>query len=430
MASPLIPFPGNADTSVVKQGKYRTARGEDGQFTISVVIETDDGVRSYPSTSSHPELVRMVNGIKSATGAPEGGQFYINEWHQVIVPTAAEKDVFYYAGEYRSEIVLGLNGQEFSGRPHDDDGNLLKPGDAWVGRPRPGMRYTLAAGGADIYYTKKLGPGMEQRVKLSKIVGDALARVTARKIALVRGNAGGSFYVNEHRAIFGPGSKEDGYAFVFIGILKDSDGWFPKPEPEGAVLQEKDEPQEFAQAAHETAAEEASPASVVAQTFEPRERRLEINDGDKGHSFDSLFAVYLAGTEEVILEDPYMSRPHQVANLLRFCELIVRLGSTKKIMLLTRELSDDSYGRIESIKRSLQANGVEFVMERSDSLHDRRVRTDHGWEINLGRGLDIYKRPEDWASIGVHDFALRPCHQTTIVFHRLGAAEAANRRAG
>jgi len=424
MSAPLIPFPGNTDTSVVKQGKYRTARGEDGQFTVSVVIETDDGIRSYPSTSAHPELVRMVNGIKSATGAPEGGQFYINEWNQVIVPTAAQKDVFYYAGEYRAEIVLGLNGQEFSGRPHDDDGNLLKPGDVWVGRPRPGMRYTLAAGGADIYYTKKLGPGMEQRVKLSKIVGDALARVTARKIALVRGNAGGSFYVNEHRAIFGPGPKEDGYAFVFIGILKDSDGWFPKPAIEGVSAEESESQPEPAGVFESTDETEGDGSTVVEQTFEPKERRLEIADGEKGHSFDILFAVYLAGAKEVTLEDPYMVRPHQAANLLRFCELIVRLGNATKITLVTRETSDDTYARIENIKRSLHANGVEFAMNLSPSLHDRRIRTDHGWEINLGRGLDMYKRPEDWASIGVHDFALRPCHQTTIVFHRLGAAGA------
>ena len=424
MSAPLIPFPGNTDTSVVKQGKYRTARGEDGQFTISVVIETDDGIRSYPSTSAHAELVRMVNGIKSATGAPEGGQFYINEWQQVIVPTAAEKDVFYYAGEYRAEIVLGLNGQEFSGRPHDDDGNLLKPGDVWVGRPRPGMRYTLAAGGADIYYTKKLGPGMEQRVKLSRIVGDALARVTARKIALVRGNAGGSFYINEHRAIFGPGPKEDGYAFVFIGILKDSDGWFPKPAIDGVLAEESEPEPEAAEACEPIAGVEPDSETVVEQTFEPKERRLEIADGEKGHSFDSLFAVYLAGAKEIALEDPYMVRPHQAANLLRFCELIVRLGSATKITLVTRETSDDTYARIENIKRSLHANGVEFTMNLSPSLHDRRIRTDHGWEINLGRGLDMYKRPEDWASIGVFDFALRPCHQTTIIFHRLGSAVA------
>jgi hypothetical protein len=34
----------------------------------------------------------------------------------------------------------------------------------------------------------------------------------------------------------------------------------------------------------------------------------------------------------------------------------------------------------------------------------------------------LNKRPDDWASIGVSDFALRPCHQTTIIFHRLIAA--------
>jgi ATP-dependent Lon protease len=129
----------------------------------------------------------------------------------------------------------------------------------------------------------------------------------------------------------------------------------------------------------------------------------------------------LLGARHIIIEDPFMSRPHQVANLLRLCELLVKLASVKEVTLITRELSDESTGRIESLKRSLVGHGIYLQTEVSSTLHDRRIKTDHGWEINLGRGLDMYKRPDDWASIGVSDFALRPCHQTTIIFHRLGA---------
>lgn len=84
---------------------------------------------------------------------------------------------------------------------------------------------------------------------------------------------------------------------------------------------------------------------------------------------------------------------------------------------------------METIKRSLVSYNVDLVYANSDTLHDRQISTDTGWEISLGRGLDIYKRPDDWLAIGATDFALRPCFQTTIIFHRLGQSCAAKQAA-
>ena len=95
----------------------------------------------------------------------------------------------------------------------------------------------------------------------------------------------------------------------------------------------------------------------------------------------------------------------------------------------TKEITDDSRGRLETIRRSLKGYGVEFTYEASNTLHDRQIVTDTGWEISLGRGLDIYKRPEDFLAVGATDFALRPCYQTTIHFHRLGNGQAVGRTA-
>lgn len=416
MSTPPIPFGGNTSTSVVRQGKYRISHA-DGGFHISVIIETDDGIRSYPSTNKHPDLVAMVNAVKTTVGGAEAGQFYINEWEQVIVPAGTVSVGYFFAGEYHNPIILGLEGEEFSGRPHDDEGNLLKPGDPWLGRPRPGMRYVLKAGGADIEYFVHLSPGRERRVLLSNIIGPTKARLTARKIAAIRGNQGGSFYINEYRAIFGPTQTEDGYAYIFIGVLTDGDAWFPKWCSEIEKV-----PTDLAGTdPRPVLTVQPGAKEAATQQFIPTERRLEICDGDMGNSFENLFAAHFAGARHIIIEDPFMSRPHQVANLLRLCELLVKLASVKEVTLITRELSDESTGRIESLKRSLVGHGIHLQTEVSSTLHDRRIKTDHGWEINLGRGLDMYKRPDDWASIGVSDFALRPCHQTTIIFHRLGA---------
>src|SRR5882757_9573870 len=106
MTTPLIPYGGNTNTSVVKQGKYRVVRHQDG-FAVEVVIETPDSIRSYPTSREHPQLVEMVNKVKITPDGREGGPFYINEWQQVIVPVGNPVQYF-YAGEYLDHIVLAL----------------------------------------------------------------------------------------------------------------------------------------------------------------------------------------------------------------------------------------------------------------------------------------------------------------------------------
>lgn len=41
-----------------------------------------------------------------------------------------------------------------------------------------------------------------------------------------------------------------------------------------------------------------------------------------------------------------------------------------------------------------------------------------GWIIKIGRGLDMYKPPENKFTLGMYDLDMRPCHQTTVdIFH-------------
>ena len=113
MAYTPIPYMWNRTTSVVKQGKYRISM-KSREPVVEVLIETADDMRIYPSSKAHPQLVEMVNAVKTAAGLAEGGQFYINEYRQVIVPATnflGDDGVdYFYAGEYRSDIILALDG--------------------------------------------------------------------------------------------------------------------------------------------------------------------------------------------------------------------------------------------------------------------------------------------------------------------------------
>ncbi|MGB9863612.1 MAG: hypothetical protein ACPLPQ_07385 [Candidatus Saccharicenans sp.] len=218
-------FNGNRPQSVSKDAKY-SVRLVNNKPMVTIVYETADGERWYPSTDAHPKLVEMVNNAKiEITGKPFGS-FYINEYHQVIIPAVGTSDYF-LVGEYSEHIRFEFEGKIISGEPIDFDGRPLKPGDVWVG-PRAGIPYILEAGGDDIRYEYRPRPFVEKRVRLSQAIGKERATQVAHMIRSVKGFSGGRFYVNEFHAIFAPKNTADGLKYLYIGQI-DLGQWFPKP---------------------------------------------------------------------------------------------------------------------------------------------------------------------------------------------------------
>jgi ATP-dependent Lon protease len=57
---------------------------------------------------------------------------------------------------------------------------------------------------------------------------------------------------------------------------------------------------------------------------------------------------------------------------------------------------------------------VTLQIKKNPSMHDREVRFSNGWKVKIGRGFDIYQKPEDWLAIGANDLDLRPCLETNV----------------
>jgi ATP-dependent Lon protease len=97
---------------------------------------------------------------------------------------------------------------------------------------------------------------------------------------------------------------------------------------------------------------------------------------------------------------------------------VVRLGAPQKIKLTTRFDSDeertDSMAKLQSIADSLKLYEVELEVKENPAMHDREIHFSNGWMIKIGRGFDIYQRPDDWFQLGVNDLDLRPCLETTV----------------
>ena len=218
-------YRGNCPANVAKDAKYTVRSGKTGPV-VALTFNTGDDERWYMTTESHPELVAMVNAVKTAHGSAPNGSFYINEYNQVIVPVVGSSDYF-LAGTYDNRLRFEFEGKTLSGEPFDWEGNPLSPGAAWTG-PHPGIPYVLAAGGADIYYDCIPRPNVTKRVKLSKAVDPPTANEVAGMIREHKGYSGGRFYVNEFRSIFAPIQEGYDWQYIYVGEL-DLSKWFPKP---------------------------------------------------------------------------------------------------------------------------------------------------------------------------------------------------------
>ena len=151
---PTFPeFNGNRPGNVRKTAKYTIRSGRGGPV-VAIVYEAEDDERWHPTTDDHPGLVQMVNEVKSIYSEALNGSFYINEYHQVIVPVAGD-DKYYLAGHYEKPLRFDFEGKVISGEPLDLDGNPISAGSVWRG-PHAGIPY---GGGSRRAETSKCGTG-------------------------------------------------------------------------------------------------------------------------------------------------------------------------------------------------------------------------------------------------------------------------------
>lgn len=173
---------------------------------------------------------------------------------------------------------------------------------------------------------------------------------------------------------------------------------------------------------------EATPASANEIEVQPvapielKDRHFTIRYGDTGYSYRSIFGEYLAGAKKLVVEDPYIRRDHQIRNFLQLCELAVEVGTIKTIELVTAAehpaQQAEASAKLDEIKEALADSDVAFSYRFDEKIHDREIRTDTGWHIQLGRGLDIYQGPITRLRLGATNYDLRPCMETKVNIYR------------
>eukprot|EP00042_Codosiga_hollandica_P032000 m.198211 g.198211 ORF g.198211 m.198211 type:complete len:245 (+) comp53783_c0_seq1:383-1117(+) len=147
------------------------------------------------------------------------------------------------------------------------------------------------------------------------------------------------------------------------------------------------------------------------------QKSIAIQDGQAGFSYLAVFDAYMRTAKEVTIRDPYLRRPHQIHNLVRFCELCLK-RDVRQIKVITGAddgaAGQEQLERLAELKASLSLHSIAFSFSFDPTLHDRDVQFDNGWVVRLGRGLDYFKRVEGTFVLGFHDMDLRPCHAVNI----------------
>ena len=114
-------------------------------------------------------------------------------------------------------------------------------------------------------------------------------------------------------------------------------------------------------------------------------------------------------------------------DLLELKELAKSAG-TDPVYVVTgsRKRPDPKYfvgkGKLDELKTGLSRDHIDFNYAFNENLHDRWIETDTGWRIILGRGLDIFQKPDDKFTLGFLDQTKRKCKATTINYTRLKEA--------
>ncbi len=151
--------------------------------------------------------------------------------------------------------------------------------------------------------------------------------------------------------------------------------------------------------APEATAAQAPPVEQVIP--EPRlfEGHRDFQENQRGVSYETLLLPYLRGATTITIIDPYIRLPHQGRNLV---DLLALLASAKDpadeiaVKLVTKEDRSEFQKQhllmLKEIQDEAAAVGINFTVDWDETIHDRSVRADNGWNIQLGRGLDIFQK--------------------------------------
>ena len=142
--------------------------------------------------------------------------------------------------------------------------------------------------------------------------------------------------------------------------------------------------------------------------------------GQIGVTYESLYADYVHDANEITIEDPFIRTSWQVKNLMEFMTMLINTREVDdlKIHLVTSEEEEkipELIDKLDDVKDDMAGYGIEFDYKFDESIHDRNIKTDTGWFIAMGRGLDIFEKYSPYSVAAVRQDK-RKCKAFTVTY--------------
>ena len=109
--------------------------------------------------------------------------------------------------------------------------------------------------------------------------------------------------------------------------------------------------------------------------------------------------------------------------LLEFCSMLLNTkNDDEKIELHVvtwnepDEMINESTENFDEITETVFDMGIKLTYEFNPNTHDRFIQSDNGWKIILGRGLDVYQKPEGRFNIAGLRQDKRQCKTCEITY--------------
>lgn len=177
----------------------------------------------------------------------------------------------------------------------------------------------------------------------------------------------------------------------------------------------------------------ATPAPFEQIPTELFQGQRDFVENQRGVSYETLLLPYLEGATEIELHDPYIRRNHQGRNLV---DLLAMIAGAKDpadeiaftLFTLLEEDPEHERQQLKMLHEIVQAaaqQGIKVKVAKDPGGHDRWIRTDTGWRINLGRGLDIFQKSDgSWFDLGTSRQEFRQVRAFGITYMRSSGVSA------
>ena len=305
--------------------------------------------------------------------------FYIPGWEVDTIRSEMFSSGYGFVVDYIAEVLRSMRNTDYSDRyqPHFTLGSDIST------RDRDGIHKTFSG------LMKLIYPGAEATqeeieellrfaVEGRKRVKDQILRIDTTMAAV---NFGYSDKTGTWRGV--TTLEEDEYPDYYQARRAEAEGEVESSTEPGSAQ-----------------AEVAVAAPVAPEAAAPLfEGHREFQENQRGVSYETLLMPYLRDATNITIIDPYIRLPHQGRNL---ADLLALLAAAKDpadeiaVTLVTKEdrgeYAQQHLLMLKDIQDSAATVGIQFTVNWDETIHDRSIRTDHGWKLLLGRGLDIFQK--------------------------------------